>query len=285
VTNLYWVERRKRKERKRKKNENKVKSSNEEEINLDDLDAPATGKADATTTEKKEKKTSALGETTTEEKEQPMTESQLEKLDPRRRKLFELRLLMNKARRSNKQEQEHEHKRLNTKPSKKGIKEWLEKKEAWQKELAARGESPEFAFMHETAEVVEYRQKKQGKKKAAPFGWDVFNQDTQYKAYTKRQTALPRTDPTTRAEDSKDVNSLDYASNSKVNPESVDRMVAELKATKERRSKFSRRRPFHEDHDVDYINERNRVFNKKVKRAYDKYTAEIRANLERGTAL
>jgi len=83
----------------------------------------------------------------------------------------------------------------------------------------------------------------------------------------------------------RDINSLDYANQTPLNPEAVDRMVQELEATAERRSKFSRRRPFREDATVDYISERNRVFNAKVKRHYDKYTAEIRANLERGTAL
>ena len=36
---------------------------------------------------------------------------------------------------------------------------------------------------------------------------------------------------------------------------------------------------------MDYINERNKVFNKKIKRSYDKYTIETKQNLERGTAL
>jgi len=83
----------------------------------------------------------------------------------------------------------------------------------------------------------------------------------------------------------RDVNSLDYGQSTELNPDAVDRMVKELDTTNERRSKFSRRRPFREDATVDYISERNRVFNQKVKRHYDKYTAEIRANLERGTAL
>lgn len=39
------------------------------------------------------------------------------------------------------------------------------------------------------------------------------------------------------------------------------------------------------DTDVTYINKRNKVFNKKVARYFDKYTSEIRENLERGTAL
>lgn len=72
----------------------------------------------------------------------------------------------------------------------------------------------------------------------------------------------------------------------------------------DKRNKRSRKRPNQEEGDITYINERNRVFNKKVcnfeltslygagvdfsfkiARYYDKYTAEIRASFERGTAL
>ena len=53
----------------------------------------------------------------------------------------------------------------------------------------------------------------------------------------------------------------------------------------EKRAKYSRRRPFDSEGDVDYINERNMKFNKKASRFYDQYTAEIKQNLERGTAV
>lgn len=52
----------------------------------------------------------------------------------------------------------------------------------------------------------------------------------------------------------------------------------------QRRGKFSRRRQFYEDETVTFINERNRVFNKKVSRYYDQYTQQIKANIEKGTA-
>jgi len=52
-----------------------------------------------------------------------------------------------------------------------------------------------------------------------------------------------------------------------------------------KRAKYSRRRPYDEDADIDYINERNMKFNKKLERFYGKYTAEIKQNLERGTAI
>ena len=48
---------------------------------------------------------------------------------------------------------------------------------------------------------------------------------------------------------------------------------------------FSRERRTNPDEDPFHINERNLVFNKKVSRSFDKYTIEIRQNLERGSAL
>ena len=53
----------------------------------------------------------------------------------------------------------------------------------------------------------------------------------------------------------------------------------------EKRKKYSRRRAFDEEADIDYINERNMKFNQKLERFYGKYTAEIKQNLERGTAV
>ena len=53
----------------------------------------------------------------------------------------------------------------------------------------------------------------------------------------------------------------------------------------DKRSKYSRRRSYNEEADVDYINDRNMRFNKKARRYYDEFTAEIKQNLERGTAV
>jgi pre-mRNA-splicing factor SYF2 len=67
--------------------------------------------------------------------------------------------------------------------------------------------------------------------------------------------------------------------------ENLNRMVAELEDKRQRAQNFSRRRAFNEEADVDYINKRNAHFNKKVDRYFGEYTKEIKANLERGTAL
>lgn len=68
-------------------------------------------------------------------------------------------------------------------------------------------------------------------------------------------------------------------------PEKIDQLVQDLEKQKEKRSKYSRRRAYDPDADVDFINERNSKFNKKLDRFYGKYTRDIKDNLERGTAL
>ncbi|NXI31557.1 SYF2 factor, partial [Sterrhoptilus dennistouni] len=62
-------------------------------------------------------------------------------------------------------------------------------------------------------------------------------------------------------------------------------MVADLEKQMEKRKKYSRRRPYNDDAIIDYINERNSKFNQKTERFYGKHTAEIKQNLERGTAV
>ncbi|KAI0922912.1 hypothetical protein AcW1_002569 [Taiwanofungus camphoratus] len=82
----------------------------------------------------------------------------------------------------------------------------------------------------------------------------------------------------------RDANSLLYADN-KPSEEAIDRVVSKINRDIDKKSKFSRKRNNEDEGDITYINERNRVFNKKIARYYDKYTAEIRASFERGTAL
>lgn len=67
--------------------------------------------------------------------------------------------------------------------------------------------------------------------------------------------------------------------------EGVQRMVEDVNKQIEVRSKRSRRRRFDDEADVDYINERNMRFNKKLERFYGNYTDEIKQNFERGTAI
>uniref|UniRef100_A0AAG5DMJ7 Pre-mRNA-splicing factor SYF2 n=1 Tax=Anopheles atroparvus TaxID=41427 RepID=A0AAG5DMJ7_ANOAO len=68
-------------------------------------------------------------------------------------------------------------------------------------------------------------------------------------------------------------------------PKAIDNMVKDLEGQIAKRKKFSRRRTHNDDADIDYINEKNARFNKKLERFYGEHTAEIKQNLERGTAI
>ena len=68
----------------------------------------------------------------------------------------------------------------------------------------------------------------------------------------------------------------------------VDRLVKDIKKAEEVRLKKRRERGLKDDeggNDVTYINEKNKQFNLKLARFYDKYTSEIRESFERGTAI
>lgn len=67
--------------------------------------------------------------------------------------------------------------------------------------------------------------------------------------------------------------------------DAIDNMVNDVEAQIDKRKKFSRRRTHNDDADIDYINEKNARFNKKLERYYGEHTVEIKQNLERGTAI
>jgi len=82
-----------------------------------------------------------------------------------------------------------------------------------------------------------------------------------------------------------DVNTLGLEEMHKDTEEGIDKMCTDLEKQIEKRAKYTRRRTHDEEADIDYINTRNAKFNQKLERFYGKYTTEIKQNLERGTAL
>ncbi|KAK4327590.1 hypothetical protein Pmani_001947 [Petrolisthes manimaculis] len=67
--------------------------------------------------------------------------------------------------------------------------------------------------------------------------------------------------------------------------DAIDSMVDDLEKQISKRERYSRRRIYDDDADINFINERNMKFNKKLERFYGGYTEEIKQNLERGTAV
>ncbi|MCJ1423486.1 pre-mRNA-splicing factor syf2 [Sticta canariensis] len=79
--------------------------------------------------------------------------------------------------------------------------------------------------------------------------------------------------------------STDFIEN-KPEKAAVDRLVTDLRKAEETRLRKRRDRgKGEEEGDVTYINEKNKEFNKRLARSYNKYTAEIRDSFERGTMI
>ncbi len=80
--------------------------------------------------------------------------------------------------------------------------------------------------------------------------------------------------------------SMSFAEN-KPDKAAIDRLVNDLKKAEEASLKKRRDRMAAngDDGDVTYINDKNKQFNQKLARFYNKYTAEIRDSFERGTMI
>ncbi|KAK9144123.1 hypothetical protein Sjap_004026 [Stephania japonica] len=228
--------------------------------------------------------------------EQPAEEAvepDFSNMSARQKKLFELRLKMNEARKANQTAMVAEKKRMEAPQESRGIskQKWIEeRKKKIGKLLDANGLDMKKAYMLDTQEAAEAKYKK-WEKDPAPYGWDVFNQKALYDAYKKRTKNLDvdveeyNKKKEANPEFYRDASSLQYGKTSNIPEEKIERMKKELQDREEKRQAFSRRRKFNEDKDIDSINDRNEHFNKKIERAFGKYTLEIKNNLERGTAL
>lgn len=141
-----------------------------------------------------------------------------------------------------------------------------------------------------TAAVAQDKQDKLDKKarRRGEYGWDVFNNEAQYRHFKKRVRRAEEEGRLGGAEDvdpEEDPDPLNYGHAPPVPKEKLAALADDMNDAALRNAQFSRRRAFDDEADVTYINRRNAVFNKKADRAFDPYTKEIRQNLERGTAL
>eukprot|EP00270_Netrium_digitus_P005579 TRINITY_DN1745_c0_g1_i8.p1 TRINITY_DN1745_c0_g1~~TRINITY_DN1745_c0_g1_i8.p1 ORF type:complete len:300 (+),score=129.02 TRINITY_DN1745_c0_g1_i8:311-1210(+) len=224
----------------------------------------------------------------------------IENMPEKEKRLFSLRLKLNQARMANQaaivaEKKREEQQRHQPEEGGQGIskRRWFEEQQRKiGRQLEANGLTLAAAHQLETQEQAEAKYKKWEKKSAA-FGWDVFNQKSLYKAYEKRTKAVvvdmadyqAKKEELGAEEFYRDGASLQYGKPMEVPKENVDRMVEELQHRTQKRKEFSRRRKFYDEKDIDSINERNQHFNRKIERAFGKYTVEIKNNLERGTAL
>lgn len=223
-----------------------------------------------------------------DEKEEGGNQDAATKKKSKQQLLFELRLKQNECRKRNHGAVVEEDKRVN------GIAGKRERDETPAARNAGGKPKEEVDILETiTAEQAEERDRKRNRKKKESFGWEMFNEEAHFNSY-ERSVGLIKQD--VKAEYESQVAKMKgggevgeemdmYGKSATPSKEGVERMVEELQKAEDRRAKFSRRRATNPSEDISYINERNKVFNKKIARAFDQYTAEIRQNLERGTAL
>lgn len=262
----------------------KVKASvvSNPEENEDQIEVPPT---DDGKTEEKEDKESDLG------KEQSKEAVRQERL----KKLQELHLRRNEARKLNHQEVVEEDRRQKLPANfdaKQRRLEWELSEAKARKEAEDNGEDYDrLKLLEASAEDLEKFERKRSRKQNPDTGFADFQQ-AQYRQY-QRLTRQLKPSMEEYEKQKSDLGESVYATANTLLPEdsskpseaAIDRMVDDLEKQAAKRAKYSRRREFRQDADVDYINERNRRFNVKAGRFYDKYTSEIKQNLERGTAI
>ncbi|KAK7107043.1 pre-mRNA-splicing factor SYF2-like [Littorina saxatilis] len=208
-------------------------------------------------------------------------------------RLRDLELRMNEARKMNNREaaaEEDRKKRPENWEAKRKRSEWEEEQDRLKKHCQETGEDFNLVKLRDLgADEVERWERKKAKKNP-DVGFADYEQAThrQYQRLTKQMkpdlTQYERQRERMGEEFYATANTLGL--HQRKDPEdNVDKMVTDLEKQIEKRQKYSRRRRFDEEEDVSYINERNMKFNKKLERFYGEYTAEIKQNLERGTAV
>jgi hypothetical protein len=202
-----------------------------------------------------------------------MATSDLEK------RLFDLKLQMNKAKQLNNQAVLAEKKRI-------GDPKWYQKQHAQHAHAEEAERDPDEALLHETAETVASRTKK--RKPGEDAGWNTYNPEALYRAHDRRVDQIGfYPDAYERQKEALGEEGFYDASQVKHKPsdDAKERLAGSLKEDAERRKKFSRRRVFDEEEEVQWINEANRRYGKQLEKSFGEYTREIKSNLERGTAI
>ncbi|XP_065206413.1 pre-mRNA-splicing factor SYF2 [Planococcus citri] len=211
----------------------------------------------------------------------------------RLKRLRDLHTQRNEARRLNHEavkEEELRHSLPINWEARKRRAEWILNDETQREDAKKKGEDfDRVKLLNVTASEAEALEKKK-KKKNPDTGFADFEQATirQYNRLVKQ--IKPNMDEYERQKET--LGGAFYGDRNTIlqglhkdSKESIDRMVEDLQKQIDKREKYSRRRAHNDDEDIDYINERNAKFNKKLERFYGEHTLEIKQNLERGTAV
>ena len=231
-----------------------------------------------------------------EEKEEEPPKTKAEALRQRMRKL---KMKMNQARQLNKQEVLREGERLgSTEGAQKARKrqqtldrktkerEWKDRNSRALEVAAAAGLDGKH-MVEQADSSIRKAYKKEVQSEVRKFSInDYFNPQGMHRNYERDIKSLPHA-ASALGENADTVTTFDPILNNsdeRREREGARNLANELKRRIEKQKNKRDRLEF-EGEDVTWINKRNKKFNQKISRNYDKSTAEIRQNLERGTAL
>ncbi|KAF8565522.1 hypothetical protein P879_07445 [Paragonimus westermani] len=217
-----------------------------------------------------------------------------DKREMRLERLRNLNLRRNEARKINHTEVVEEDRRSKL-PANWEIKQrrlqWEEEDEIFKAKCVETNTDPERARALEvTADMADRLEAKRRKKRNTDEGFSSYA-DASHRKYLKL-TKQVKPDLKTYSKEKEKLGDLMFPTANTIGltertdaPEAVERLAKMIDEQANKRSSYSRRRPFDADADIDYINERNKRYNELLERHYGKYTAEIKQNLERGTAI
>lgn len=225
---------------------------------------------------------------------EPKAQSFAQKQAERMKKLRELHKARNEARTQNHQEVIAEDARNNLPSnweSRKRQAEWLLEDEKKRKEAQENGDEYDRVKLLNVSAIEAEIMERKRKKKNPDRGFSDFEAAT-VRQYNRLVKGMPAKNLERYEEEKEKYGDAFYGGKHVIlhglhedKKDAIDNMVKDIENQIAKREKYSRRRTHNDDADIDYINERNAKFNKKLERFYGEHTAEIKQNLERGTAV
>lgn len=279
--------------------EEKAVERDEDEIDLDDdgdkVEQETRKEKDDTDGTKQDKEQleqeEAPEESDEEDESVPRTKSEALK-----RRLRKLKQKMNQARQLNRQAVQQEGERLGSidgmskerkrqaAMDKRARETTLQARNAKAMNTAAEAGVDGKYLVEQASESVARANARAEKDETNRFGVnDYYNPEGQHRNYRRNLKSLPHQVDTTTVS-TETYNPLQNAVDPDQERQGAQRLADELHRRIEKGQKRNSKRKEAED-TGNYINQRNKRFNEKINRTYDKATEEIRQNLERGTAL
>ena len=255
----------------------------EEEIDIDGV-----GEEEAAPVAKK------ASEKTKAEKEGKQKEPQGEansNLSPMAKRLMALRMKMSQSRQANKLEVEHEYRRQKDPNYDKRQMKAENKLKALKKgevsHVRAGKGGKDAKVLGQTiaeAEVAKEKEEANGDRHARFGAKDAIKGDKLHRQYEILTQKLPGGGKG----EGDDIDEMLYGSKdaARVSKRGLDKLSEHVNEREEARANRKKARGVNAaGADIDYINEKNASFNRGIGQAFDKYTVEIKQNIERGTAL